>query len=229
MIVTTEAIVLRARKQGETSKIVTLYTRDFGKLSVIAKGAREMKSKFGGALEMFAQSTVVIYKREKQDALNLLSKAETVESNAGIMRSLKKMEAAMALVELMLHAMHDEEANSALFDLLAGTFRDIARSEETEAPLLQLRFYLQFVKEMGFEIDFRASREMSPRLLELLRSLEAPTLEALEMSTLDEPASSLLTEREYYQLHSFFQAYFAEHIPGVSLRSMKSAKVFGQL
>lgn len=221
MIVTTEAIVLRARKQGETSKIVTLYTREFGKLNVIAKGAREMKSKFGGALEMFAHSTVVIYKREKQDALNLLSKAETVDSNAGIVRSLKKMEAAMAVVELMLHAMHDEEANTALFDLLAGTFRNIARSEEITAQLLQLRFYLRFAKEMGFEIDFRDSREMSPRLLELIRSLERPALEELTIS--------LLSDREYYQLHSFFQAYFAEHLPGVSLRSMKSAKVFGQL
>ena len=61
MIVKTEAIVLRGRKQGDTSKLATLYTRDFGKIDVIAKGAREQKSKFGGALEMFARSTVVLY------------------------------------------------------------------------------------------------------------------------------------------------------------------------
>ncbi|HET6402799.1 MAG TPA: DNA repair protein RecO [Candidatus Kapabacteria bacterium] len=219
MIVTTEAIVLRARKQGETSKIVTLYTRGFGKLNVIAKGAREMKSKFGGALEMFARSTVVFYKREKQDALNLLSKAETLDSNAGIMQSLKKMEAAMAIVELMLHAMHDEEANEELFDLLAGTLHTIARSEEREAPFLQLRFYLRFLKQVGFEIDVRESSEFSPHLLELLRWLEEEPAE-----TSAEPG-----EKEFRQLHSFFQAYFAEHVPGMSLRSMKSANVFGQL
>lgn len=223
MIVTTEAIVLRARKQGETSKIVTLYTRDFGKLNVIAKGAREMKSKFGGALEMFALSNVVFYKREKQDALNLLSKAETIDSHAGIMRSLKKMEPAMAIVELVLHAMHDEDANGNLFDLLAGTFRAIARSEEISAPLLQLRFYLRFAREMGFEIDLSETTELdalefAPRLLGLLRSLEDPG-----------EASTALSEEEHRQLLSFFHAYFAEHMPGISRRSMRSAKIFGQL
>ncbi|MFI5201637.1 MAG: DNA repair protein RecO [Candidatus Kapaibacterium sp.] len=215
MIVTSEAIILRARKQGETSKIVTLYTREYGKLAVIAKGAREMKSKFGGALEMFARSSVIFYKREKHDALNLLSKAETLDSNAGILRSLKKMEAAMAIVELMLHAMHDEEANSELFDLLASAFHTIAQSEEDAAPLIQLRFYLEFAVKMGFEIDFNETREISPHLIELLQSLNRP--------------STLLAEREYHQLQSFFQAYFAEHLPGVSLRSMRSAKVFGKL
>ena len=222
MIVTTEAIVLRARKQGETSKIVTLYTRQFGKVQTIAKGARESKSKFGGALEMFARSSVVFYKREKHDALHLLSKAETIDSHARILRSLKKMETAMSLVELMFHAMHDEEANSDLFDLLAGTLRAIAESDEASAPLLQLRFYLRFVKEMGFELDLSetdrtSSREASPRLLELLRRVE---------KTEETPA---LTEQEYRQLRSFFQAYFAEHVPGVSLHTMRSATVFGQL
>jgi len=215
MIVTTEAIVLRARKQGETSKIVTLYTREYGKLNVIAKGAREMKSKFGGALEMFARSSLVFYKREKHDALQLLSKAEVVDSNANILRSLKKMEAAMATVELLLHAMHDEEANRDLFEFLAGTFHSIAHADDAAAPTLQLRFYLGFAKEMGFEIDFNESREISPRLLELLRQLEQ--------------TSAFFSEAECHQLQSFFHAYFAEHLPGVSLRSMRSAKVFGQL
>src|ERR1700733_7951160 len=130
MIVTTEAIVLRARKHGETSKIVTLYTLSYGKLNVIAKGARETKSKFGGALEMFARSTVVFYKRDKQDALSLLSKAETISSHSGILKSLDRIETATAIVELILNSMHDEEANEKLFAMLNSTLDTIATSNE---------------------------------------------------------------------------------------------------
>ena len=77
MLVTTEAIVLRSRKQGDTSKIVSLYTRDYGFVDVIAKGAREMKSKFGSALEPFTLSKVTFYKKEGRD-LYLLANAEVI-------------------------------------------------------------------------------------------------------------------------------------------------------
>ena len=137
MIVTTEAIVLRSRKQGETSKIVTLYTKSHGKLNVIAKGARETKSKFGGALEMFAKSTAVFYKRDKHDALSLLSKAETIDSHSGILKSLRRMATATAIIELILNSMHDEEANEELFFVLDTTLTKIARSNEESIPSVQ--------------------------------------------------------------------------------------------
>jgi DNA repair protein RecO (recombination protein O) len=218
MIVKTDAIVLRGRKQGDTSKLATLYTRDFGKIDVIAKGAREQKSKFGGALEMFALSTVVLYKNNKPDTLSLLSNAETVEPNHGILRSLERIETATQIIELILRAMHDEEANSELFELLASTLHAIAKWDDQAARAVQFRFYLQFARQMGFEVDLSASQKLSNRALSLLRSIENSTAEA-----------SGISEADYKQLGYFFQSYFTDHLPGVSSRSMKSAKVFEQL
>ncbi len=218
MIVTTDAIVLRGRKQGDTSKLATLYTRDFGKIDVIAKGAREQKSKFGGALEMFAYSRVVLYKNNRPDALSLLSNAETVVPNMGILRSLERIETATSIIELMLRAMHDEEANTELFELLASTLQAIAQWEDHAARAVQFRFYLQFSRQMGFEVDLGSSQKLSNRALSLLRSIENSTMEA-----------SGISEADYKQLAFFFQSYFADHVPGVSSRSMKSASVFEQL
>jgi DNA repair protein RecO (recombination protein O) len=218
MIVKTDAIVLRGRKQGDTSKLATLYTRDFGKIDVIAKGAREQKSKFGGALEMFAFSSVVLYKTNRPDALSLLSNAESVEPNHGILRSLERMETATNIIELILRAMHDEEANSELFELLASTLRAIAQWEDQAARAVQFRFYLQFARQMGFEVDLGSSQKLSNRSLSLLRSIEASTADAMGISEVD-----------YKQLSFFFQTYFSDHLPGVSSRSMKSARVFDQL
>jgi recombinational DNA repair protein (RecF pathway) len=227
MIVTTDSIVLRARKQGETSKIVTLYTLDYGKLNVIAKGAREVKSKFGGALEMFARTSAVFYKKEKQDGLYLLSKADTIQSNAKILQSLDRMETATAIVELVLRSMHDEEANPEIFALLADTLHAIAEAHNDDsATSLQFRFYLEFARIMGFEMNLKeddslTNRECSPESIMALRYLCG--------STFDKACSLRISERAKSELSHFFNAYFTEHLPGMTSRSMKSGKVFSSL
>jgi DNA repair protein RecO len=219
MIVSTDAIVLRGRKQGDTSKLATLYTRDFGKIDVIAKGAREQKSKFGGALEMFAYSRVTLYKNNRPDVLSLLSNAESIEPNHGILRSLERMETATNIIELMLRAMHDEEANTELFELLAMTLHAIAQWEDHAARAVQFRFYLDFARQMGFEVDLDSAPKLSSRALSLLRSIEGGSM----------AEASGIAEADYKQLTLFFQNYFTVHLPGVNPRSMKSARVFEQL
>ena len=51
MIVQTEGLVLRNFRMSESSKVVIVYTRNFGKVRLVAKGARRPKSKFGASLE----------------------------------------------------------------------------------------------------------------------------------------------------------------------------------
>ena len=70
-IVKTRGIVLRSRRMGETSRMATLYTEDFGKLTVTAKGARRIKSKFGSALELMAEVQAVCYIRDTRNLQTL--------------------------------------------------------------------------------------------------------------------------------------------------------------
>jgi DNA repair protein RecO (recombination protein O) len=153
MLVTTDAIILHSRKQGDTSKIVTLYTRAFGKTSVIAKGARDTKSKFGGSLETFALSTVVFYKKPHRE-LYLLSKAELQRSRSRLMGSLEQLEAAARVAELIKDAMHDEETNEELFELLNLTLDTLAEStREDEVAGIVFGFYLRFAAINGYGIQ----------------------------------------------------------------------------
>jgi len=62
-------------KFRDTSKIVSLYTRRFGRVSVVAKGARDRKSRFGAALEPMSHVSAVFYKKERSD-LHLLSQCD---------------------------------------------------------------------------------------------------------------------------------------------------------
>ena len=89
-LIKTEAVVLRTRKQGETSKILSLYTKNFGKISVIAKGARSIKSKYLGALETLNYISIIIYRKE-QRSLQYLREADIIHSFPDIHAQLGKM------------------------------------------------------------------------------------------------------------------------------------------
>lgn len=264
MLVSTEAIVLRGRKQGDTSKILSLYTEQYGKVDVIAKGARELKSKFGGALEMFSHTNAFFYKKE-QPGLYLLSKADTVESNSKILNGLERIEAATAIVELILRAMHDEEENRDIFLLVTTSLRAIAALEKEEAaPSILLYFYLNFARIMGYRLllheadaisdgtarssakAFRTKTVFNVRTGELherivtgeateifegiVVSPEArEALFYLDSASIEKAKALRLTEGAQTNLTELFRAFFAEHIPGLDQRSLKSGKVFSGL
>jgi DNA repair protein RecO (recombination protein O) len=71
----TDAIVLKTVEWSETSLVVTLFTKDFGKISAIAKGARRLKSPFESALDLLSLSSVVFLKKSGE-SLDLLTEAK---------------------------------------------------------------------------------------------------------------------------------------------------------
>jgi len=120
MIVKTDAVVLKSMRYRDTSKIVTLYTRKFGKLAAIAKGARGMKNKFGASLEPMTEVSLVLYKKEQRE-LQLISQCDILRPFKRIHGEMENMGAAMSVIELLNQVTHNEEENPALYRLLAGT------------------------------------------------------------------------------------------------------------
>ncbi|MCK9410371.1 MAG: DNA repair protein RecO [Bacteriovoracaceae bacterium] len=155
MIVETQAVVLRTMKYGDTSKIVTLYTRQYGKTKVIAKGARNQKSnKFGSSLEPMTVSSVVFYKKEQKD-LHLLSKSEIVTPMSRMQDDPERMFAGLALVELINMVMHDEEENGLVFDMLVESLR-VMNSSSKNAVNVFLSFIVKIFHQFGFGITIDA-------------------------------------------------------------------------
>jgi DNA repair protein RecO (recombination protein O) len=159
MIVTTEAVVLRAMKYRESSKILTLYTRAFGKLSAIAKGARGAKTRFGGALEPMTYVSAVIYKKENRD-LHLLSQCDVLSSFHRLSERLEMMSAALSAVELVSSMTHSEEKNEVLFQTLVKTLQVMNRATKNGASALYL-FEVRLLDILGFRPDFQACCQCS--------------------------------------------------------------------
>ncbi len=152
MIVETEAVVLHSMDFRDTSKIVTLYSKKFGKIKVVAKGTRNQKTnKFGSSLEPMTHSSVVIYKKEQQD-LHLLSKSEIVTSFSRMQTDSERMFTGLGLIELMNMVMHNEEENERLFLMLAASLKTIDTAEKNAVNVL-LAFMVKMFDQFGFGLS----------------------------------------------------------------------------
>ena len=152
MLTKTEAIVLKSMKYRDTSKIITFYTKEFGKLKGIAKGARSAKNKFGSALEPMSYSMLLIYKKENRD-LHLISQCDAIESFKNLTEDLDRMTIALAVLELVNQIMHDEERNPALFTLVVETIRALNLSIKSYMTYLQA-FRLRLAALFGYAPNF---------------------------------------------------------------------------
>lgn len=108
-LVTLDAIVLQAFPYSETSKILRLLTPSHGVQSVMAKGARRPKSRYGGVLEPFTDGVASFYFRDTRDLHNL-SEFELVRSRQGLGRDLVRFGGASLIAEIVLRTASEESA-----------------------------------------------------------------------------------------------------------------------
>ncbi len=151
MIVKTEAVVLHAFRFRESSKIVTLYTREFGKMSVIARGVSQPKSKYGSVLQPMSCISVVVYRKEGKDLHNM-SAAEPIGRFNVLMESLERMSAGMAIVEIVNAAMHDEDRNAQLFEALVAALEALNRTDADESSV-HLWFLVRLATLLGYAVN----------------------------------------------------------------------------
>jgi|SRR5208283_5671884 DNA repair protein RecO (recombination protein O) len=151
MIISTDAIVLRSMKYGETSKIVTLYSKKFGKIKVIAKGARSAKSKFGASLEPMMHSSIILYKKEQRD-LHVLSKCELSTPFFKFDGNGDRLAVGLALVELVNLVMHDEEENLPMFALLVKALEAVDRASQNILNIF-FAFELRLLEIFGYGLN----------------------------------------------------------------------------
>ena len=124
------ALVLRAMPFGETSAIVTLLTRESGKVRGLAKGAWRPKSKFDAALDLLSVCQVLVLRRSS-GGLDLLTEA-FLEHRFRVGDSLPAVAAGLYLAELLDGVTVDADPQPALFDLAATAVRMLSRPRPGE-------------------------------------------------------------------------------------------------
>ena len=121
-----EAVVLRTHKLGEADRIVTLLTRQHGKVRAVAKGVRRTGSKFGARLEPFMVADLQLYEGR---SLDIVTQAESLGSyGAEISQDYAAYTAANAMVEAA-DKLTEAEGSLQQYLLLVGALRSLARGE----------------------------------------------------------------------------------------------------
>ena len=139
-IVTTEGFVLRSYKLGENDKIVVLFTRDFGKIRLVAKGARKQRNRFGAALEVFAHVRIIFHEKENRELL-VLDRAEILYSPFEKQARLRTSYYLFYFAELVHEFFPDREKNLAGFRILQNIKHGIQNQQNLDflARLIELQ------------------------------------------------------------------------------------------
>jgi DNA repair protein RecO (recombination protein O) len=142
-----EAIVTHRSDWGEADRLLTVLSRERGKLRLNAKGARKVGSRKSGHVELFVRSSMLIAKGRGD--IDIVSQVETIDAYRGLREDLTRSTYAHYAVELSDAFAEEGSEQPELFDLLADTLQWIESTDNL--PLTARYFELQLLTLAGFQ------------------------------------------------------------------------------
>jgi DNA repair protein RecO (recombination protein O) len=144
----TLGLVIRVSDWSETSRLATIWTRDFGKVRVLAKGGRRLKSNFEIALDLLNLCRIVLI-RKTPGALDLLTEAQVADPFPELRRQMPTLYAGYYVAELLGEGTLDDDPHPRVLDEAVAALRDFANAG-TRLGLRVARFELAVLTELGY-------------------------------------------------------------------------------
>ena len=241
MIVKSDAIVLKTVDYSESSIIATLFTKEKGKVAVIAKGARKPKNKFAAFLVVGQLLEIVFYSKESR-SVQTLSDVSYSEKLHSFRVDIEKMAIMMTTAEFANQVLHDNEVNSDLFDFLKRMLVWVDNQKDVPAqlfPYMQLRMAeyigigIQYANSSDTDsgyLNISAGFLSSDKTDEHAERLTPAQFEFVKKSLHSANASVLrivMDPNELKKLIQILDKYFIYHVEGMKPR--RSDKIFAQL
>lgn len=148
-----EAIAIRLQDFSETSQIAWFYTREFGRISALAKGSKRERNNFEGRLDLLCHNEIV-FARKSRTTLHILTECKLLDRFMGLRAGVDRLYAALYAAELVREMTPPEESQPPLFDLLLDTLRALSSGELVDAVLL--RFEVRLLALAGYAPMLRA-------------------------------------------------------------------------
>lgn len=142
-----EGIVLGSRAFGEADRLVTLLTRERGRLRAVAKGARRPRSTLAAGVQPFTRGSYLLWQGRNLDGI---SQCEVIEGFRPLREDLDRMAHAACACELVEALTREADPVPALYDLLAAALRLLAGAEAAHLAPLLLAFQWQALAQSGF-------------------------------------------------------------------------------
>jgi DNA repair protein RecO (recombination protein O) len=146
----TEAVVLSKLNYGDSSLIVTLFTKEQGKISAIVKGARSPKSKTSLKIDPLNYIEIIYYNKESRE-LQIISSADLVEYYPAIKSDLDKLKYAQSVLELVKNLTVEHEQHVRLFNGIIRIF-ELLETSNKGLKVIFARFFMFFLEEIGYRV-----------------------------------------------------------------------------
>lgn len=243
MIAHTSAIVLRTIDYSESSKIITIFSKEHGKIAVIARGAKKPKSKYANLLEVGNLLDVVYYYKASR-SVQTLTEATYLEKTLNIRMDFEKMASMMSAMELINQLLHDNEVNHPLFNFTQNFLvwlNDIDINPANVFPYLQIR--LVDLMGLGLQMEIPEAESASTMYLNIDSGMVSPekvsshaykltknqyNYMALTLQSRNSAVFSISFENgELKELVKHMDRYLKYHVEG--LKSRTSDAIFEQM
>lgn len=130
MVINVEGIVLNSKNYGDTSKVLDIFTKEYGIVGVIAKGCKSLRSNLRSVTDKFTYATFTLY--YKKDKLSILNEASVINNFSKIKKDIEKISYASFLLDLT-NQVYKQSNDNELYDLLIGA---LLRINEDFNPLI---------------------------------------------------------------------------------------------
>ncbi len=148
-IIKTEAIVLKQFDLGEADKIITFYTKDYGKVRAVGKGVRKSRSSMSGIVQPFNYNHMTFYQNTSLDRIN---QVKNIFSFAKLREDLTKTAYASFMAELIEKVGLENDPNQSLFFLLLSSFHQLLKADEN-IGFIELTFKVRLLAILGLKPD----------------------------------------------------------------------------
>jgi DNA repair protein RecO (recombination protein O) len=143
-------IVLRTFPYGETHKIVTLYTKEQGKIAVVAHGAKKTKGKLAGVTQLFTKGVYLVTNSRR--GMGTLNQGETIQRYKNIQSDLFRLTYASSVAELLDRLTEENEADENLYEILEQSLQFI--NEGYDARIIATMAQTKLLPYAGIQIQF---------------------------------------------------------------------------
>jgi len=142
----TPAIVIKETNTGEADKIITILSREYGKLSVLARGARKPKSKFVACTQFWCYGNFLLFKKKD---LSVLNSCDIIESFMDIGYDITKLTYAAHVVNLVYDTAQEEQSSAKSLKLLVNTIYYLAKTNRPPELITRI-FELKYLCLLGY-------------------------------------------------------------------------------
>jgi len=164
----TQGFILKKTDRGEADQILTIYTKDFGKLEILGKAIRKIKSKLRSGADLFYFSEIEFIQGK---AYKTLTDAILIEKFKNLRNDLTRLEIVNQIAQVLDNLIRGQEKDDQVWNLLEEIFKKLNNLQLTTYNLQLVYHYFlwNFLSILGYQIDLYncalCQKKLSPRKL----------------------------------------------------------------